>query len=155
DVFEGEVRRVDLTVRVRVADADHLSLVLEDEDEVHFGLRAQFAHLLLPGREQRIDAVDIELGQREVVPRAVAHHSSDARGRPISINTDGRRQVTPSVDADTRVIVVEHECARVRGVDRAAHSRVARAEIARRIEGWGRLRLTGYFCARPRPRLPV
>src|SRR4051812_34494540 len=33
DVFEGEVRGVDLTMRVRVADADHLAFVLEDENE--------------------------------------------------------------------------------------------------------------------------
>src|SRR3954447_13971057 len=155
NVFESEVRGVDLTVRVRVADADNLSLVLEDEDEVHFGMRGQFAPLLLPRREQRIDAVDIELRQREVVAGAVAHHSRDARGRAISIDADRRRQVTRGIDADTRVIVIEHECAGIRRIDRAAHSRVARAEIARRIEGWRRLRLTRYFGARPRPRLPV
>src|SRR3954469_17395635 len=59
DEFKSEVRRVDLAMRVRVADADHLSLVLEDEDEIHVGMRRQFSHLLLPRREQRIDAVDI------------------------------------------------------------------------------------------------
>src|SRR6185436_5299015 len=50
DVFEDEVRRVDLAMRVRVADAHRLALVLEDEHELYVGLRRKLAHLLLPRR---------------------------------------------------------------------------------------------------------
>ena len=104
-------------MRVRVADADDLALVLEDQDEVHVGMRRQFAHLLLPRREQRIDAVDIELGQRQVVPRAVADDTRDARGRTVAIDADRGGQAARGIDADTRVIVVEDERARIGGVD--------------------------------------
>ena len=37
DELEHEVRGVDLTVRMRVADADGLALVLEDQDVCHLG----------------------------------------------------------------------------------------------------------------------
>src|SRR5207342_648037 len=155
DVFEGEVGSVDLTMRVRVADADDLSLVLEDQDEVHLGMRRQFTHLQLPGLEQRIDAVDVELGQREVVPRAVAHDSRDTRGRTVTVDADRKRQFARSVDADTWVIVVENECAPVCRIGGATDSRISRAKVAGRIESRGSRRLTGYLGARPRPRLPV
>ena len=91
DVLEGEVGRVDLAVRVRVADPDDLALVLEDQHERHVGMRRQLAHLLLPRREQRVHAVDVELGERHVVPRAVADHAGDAGGGPVPIEACRRR----------------------------------------------------------------
>ena len=46
DVLEHEVRRVDLAMRMRVGDADHLALVLEDQDVVDSGEPAQIDVLL-------------------------------------------------------------------------------------------------------------
>ena len=42
---ETKVRRVDLAVRVRIADADHFALVLEHQHAAHFGPRRQVAML--------------------------------------------------------------------------------------------------------------
>ena len=155
DVLEDEVGRVDLTVRVRVADADDLSLVLEDQDEGHLGMRRQLAHLLLPGLEQRIDAVDVELGQREVVPRAVADDARDAGGRTVPIDADRRRAVRAARRRRrTGDRCRTRTCPCSAGWSRRRLSRF-RAQVARRIERRRSRRLTGDLGARPRPRLPV
>ena len=117
DVLEDEVRGVDLAVRVRVADPDGLTLVLEDQHELDVAMRRELAHLLLPGREQRVDAVDVELGERHIVAGAVADHARDAGGGRVAIDAWRRRNRARGVGPDTRMIVVEHERARVFRVD--------------------------------------
>ena len=121
-------------MRVRVADADDLALVLEDEDERHVGMRRELAHLLLPRLEQGVHAIDVELRQRHVVPRAVADHARHTGRRTVPVDARRARQLARCGRADARVVVVEHERAGVAGVHGAAHARVARAEITRGIE---------------------
>ena len=41
DVLEDEVRGVDLTVRMRIADPDRFTLVLENQDEEDVGMRRE------------------------------------------------------------------------------------------------------------------
>ncbi len=55
DRFEDEVGRVDLTMRVRIRDADHFPLVFEEEDVIDLGTIAQIDILLLPASEQVFD----------------------------------------------------------------------------------------------------
>ena len=92
DVLEGEIGRVDLAMRVRVADADDFALVLEDEDERHVGMRREFTHLLLPRLEQGIHAIDVELRQRHVVPRAVADDARHTGCRTVPVDAGRGRQ---------------------------------------------------------------
>ena len=155
DVLEREVGRVNLAVRVRVADADDFSLVLEDEDERHIGICGQFTHLLLPRLEQRVDAIDLELGERHVVTRAVADDPGHAAGRAVPVDAGGRRQLARSAGADTRMIVVEDEGTAVDRIHRAADPRVPRTEVAGRIECRWFGRGGGDLGAGPGAQLPV
>ena len=90
DVLEHEVRRVDLAVRMRIADADGFALVLEDQHVGDFGAPPSSRICSCHVASSAIHAVDVELGQRHVVPRAVADDARDARGRPIPV--DARRR---------------------------------------------------------------
>ena len=92
DELEDEVGGVDLAMRMRVADADGLALVLEDEDVRDLGPRGQLAHLILPGGQQRLDAFNRQFGQRDVVARAVADDARQARGRFDAIRRGRRGQ---------------------------------------------------------------
>ena len=47
DRFEHEIRGVNLAMGMRIRDADHFALVLEDQHVVHFRPVAQLAVLLL------------------------------------------------------------------------------------------------------------
>ena len=47
--LEDEIRRVDLTVWMRIADADDFALVLEHENAANLGARRQVAILALEG----------------------------------------------------------------------------------------------------------
>ena len=116
DRLEHEVRRVDLTVRVRVRDADHFALVLEDEHVIDAVASAELPVLLLPDCEQPVDLRGLQLGEREVVPRAVADDAREAGGRPVAVDPGGRRELLRRARPDARVIVVEDEGARVGGL---------------------------------------
>ena len=142
-------------MRMRVADAGDLSFVLEDQNEADVRMRREFAHLLLPRVQQGIDAVDIELGQRYVVSRAVADDPGHARGWSVAIDAGRRQQFTRCIRTDARVIVVEYESAGVRGIHCTADSGVSGTEITGRIERGRSRRLDRYLCARPGPGLPV
>ena len=83
DGAEDEVRRVDLAVRMRIADADDLALVLEHQHVVHFGPSAELAILLLQCPEQANDLLVWKLGEREIVARRVAHDACDAVGSTV------------------------------------------------------------------------
>ena len=155
DVLEREVGRVNLAVRVRVADANDFSLVLEDEDERHIGICGQFTHLLLPRLQQRVDAIDLELGERHVVTRAVADDPGHAAGRAVPVDAGGRRQLARSPGADTRMIVVEDVGTAVDRIHRAADPRVPRTEVAGRIECRWFGRGGGDLGAGPGAQLPV
>jgi hypothetical protein len=52
-------------------------------------VRRELTHLLLPRLEQRIHAIDVELRQRHVVPRAVADHSRHAGCRTVPVDARG------------------------------------------------------------------
>ena len=66
---------------MRVADPHDFPFVLEDQHERHVRMRCQLPHLVLPGLEQRVNLPDVQLGERQVVPRTVTDDSRHARGR--------------------------------------------------------------------------
>ncbi len=148
DRLEDEVGRVNLAVRVRVGDADDLALVLEGQHVVDLRPGAQLAVLPLPRLQQRDDLRQVQLGERQVVPRRVADDAGHAARRAVAVDAAGRRQVRRRGRADARHVVVEHEDAVVRRVAGAAHARVAGAEgavghVARHHPAAARPRLAG------------
>ena len=109
DRLEDEVGRVDLPVRMRVRHADHVAFVLEDEHVIDLGMRAQLEILIAPRAKQRRDLVHRQLRQRQVVAWRVADDARDAgRGR-VPVDARRRLELTGSVGADARQIVVKNE----------------------------------------------
>src|SRR6266508_4795678 len=53
--FEDEVRRINLTVRVWVRNADRLSLIFEDQHMADFGMTAEFPILFLPDSQKLLN----------------------------------------------------------------------------------------------------
>ena len=63
DRLEREVRRIDLAIRMRARDTDEVASVLEDEDVLDAGERAQLFGLCLPDSEERIEFIVVEIAQ--------------------------------------------------------------------------------------------
>src|SRR5881396_2233044 len=75
---EYEVGRVDLTVRVRIAHTDDFALVLEYQHVAYPLQGAQLAVLRLERLQEAEHLRLRELGEREIVVRAVTHHAGAA-----------------------------------------------------------------------------
>src|SRR6266508_170321 len=129
DGLEDEVGRVDLTMRVRVGDADDLALVLKDQDVVDLFVRAEFDILPLPGAHQVDDLGGLEFCEGQVVTRAVADDAGDAGRWAVAINAGWRGQVPRRVEPHAGMIVVKDEDVFVIVVALAAHASVARAQV--------------------------
>src|SRR5690242_15875530 len=128
DGLEDKVGRVNLAVRVRVRDADDFALVLENENVINVWAAAEINVLFLPHRKQGFDFRRRKLRERQVVFGAVTDDACDAARGAALIDARGRRRLW-RVEADARMIVVEYERLLVSGIDRAAHTTVARTEI--------------------------
>src|SRR5262249_42617571 len=103
DGFEDDGGRVDLAMRSRVAEADDLALVVEDQDMVDLFVRAEFGVLPLPGAHQVDDLRGLEFCERQVVARAVADDAGDAGRRAVAVNAGGRGQVPRRVEPHARM----------------------------------------------------
>src|SRR5262245_37557117 len=129
DGLEYEVGRVDLTMWVRVGDADDLALILEDQDVVDLLVAAEFDVLPLPGAHQVDDLRGLEFCEGQVVARAVAYDAGVASRGAIAINARRRGQVPRRVETHAGMIVVKDEDVFVIVVAIAAHASVARAQV--------------------------
>src|SRR5437773_5792317 len=136
DCLEDEIGSVNLAMRVRVGYANHLAFVFENQDVADLVAAAQFDVLLLPDGEQVCNVASVELGEGDIVFRAVTHDARDAGCGAVAVNPLDRRQFLGRVETHARVIVVEYERARVLGVSLAADARVSGAEVAvRKMRG--------------------
>src|SRR5262249_12365268 len=84
--LEDKIRRIDLTVRMRIGNTYHIAFVLEDENVFHFPAGAKIDVLVTPGLEKDLDFSDLQFSQRHVVFRTVADHAGDAGRRPIAVD---------------------------------------------------------------------
>src|SRR5438128_3109274 len=153
--LEDEISRVNLAVRVRVGDADHLAFILEDQDVVDLLATPEFDVLFLPNTQQGFDFAGLEFGERKIMPRAVADDAGDAGRGPVAVNPLRRRQIPRSSSSHTRMIVVEDEGGGVLGVALAADACIAGTQVAvRDISRQFRLLMLDRL-AYPRAVLPV
>src|SRR3954466_14721179 len=95
--FENEIRSINLTMRMRIRNADYCTLVFERQNIVHFRSRTQLAVLLLPTAEHLADLLGRQLGQRDIVQRAVADDPRPPFGWPITVDTGRRLQLARRV----------------------------------------------------------
>jgi len=95
-----EGQRVDLAVRVVEGDADLLALVLEDEDVLELGPRAERLVAIGPDVDEQADALDGELRQRLVVVGGVDDHLASRRQGRKPVLEDHHLEV---VERDLRV----------------------------------------------------
>src|SRR2546427_7082934 len=130
---EHEVRRVDLAVRMRVADADDLALVLEHEHVPYLVARTELAVLHLQHLQQTQNLRFAELGERDVVPRREADDAGASVGGPIPIDPRRRRELRGRPGAEARVVVVEHEDAGVSLGPSSRAAQVARTQMTVRL----------------------
>src|SRR5262249_39219870 len=130
DGFEDEVGRVNLTMRVRVGDADHFAFVLEDQHMIDLFVRAKLDVLLLPNAHQVGDLAGLEFGQRRVVARAVADDSRYACRGTVAVNPLWACDMARRVETNARMVVIEDERARVIVIALAADARIAGTEVA-------------------------
>src|SRR5439155_14437544 len=126
----------DLTVRVRVAAAHHLDLVLE---YLHVGdvvPRPEPRRLVGPRVHDQPDLGRRHEGQRQIVPGRKAQHAAESADRARDQDSvgcfDGRLR---SAGDEGREVVVEGEGRRVGGGARAVGARVAGTQIAGGIAG--------------------
>ena len=141
DGLEHEVGGVDLAVRMGIAHADHLPLVLEHEHVPDVVARAELAILCLQRLEQVHDLLGGQPGEGEVVARRKADDTGTSAGGPVPIDSRWCRELRGCPGADARVVVVEHEDAGVTVVSPARAAHVTGTEVA--ILDVGRQRARG------------
>src|SRR5205085_448437 len=101
------------------------------------------------------DLLRLQLGERQVMSRAVADYARDAFRRADAVRRVRRVQLRRRVGADARVVVVEDEGLLVTRVGLAAHAMVAGAEVAGGVVHGRSLLFARDRLAAPRPVLPV
>src|SRR5947209_7454328 len=101
------------------------------------------------------DLLRLQLGERQVMSRAVADYARDAFRRADAVRRMRRVQLRRRVGADARVVVVEDEGLLVTRVGLAAHAMVAGAEVAGGVVRGRSLLFARDRLAAPRPVLPV
>src|SRR5262245_45174379 len=142
-------------MRVRVRDAYHLTLVLEDQHVADLLVAAELDVLPFPDAHQIDDLAGLEFRQRQVMARAVADDARNACGGTVEIYPWRSRDLDRGAETDTGMIVIEDEGPRVIVVALAADARVAGTQVAiGQIVGQRRLFMLACFAV-PRAVLPV
>lgn len=91
--------------------------------------RSEFHVLLLPYTQQFFDLVVLKFAQTNVVLRAVAHNARDSLRGPVQINAGRWLKHRRCIKRHARMIVIENKHIRVRRIDLAMHSRIARTQV--------------------------
>src|SRR5438445_728542 len=129
DGLEHEVGRVNLAVRVWIADTDDFPLVLEYQHVTHTRLRAELAILRLQCLQETEHFRLGQLGEREVVVRRVANDPRAAARHASPIDDAGRCRDGGCAGTDAGMVVVEHIHAIVLGIALSRATPVAGTEV--------------------------
>jgi hypothetical protein len=116
---------------------------------------AEIVILRSPCAEQSRQFGSTKLGQRKVMPRAIAHHASYPLRRAVLIDAWRGFQIGWRIHPYARVIIIKDKHALILGVDRTTYASIARTEITILLELRHEDFRTLHRLSAPRPILPV